>query len=321
VLNKQETPVVISEATRKKVLEAARTLGYVPSAAARALRKGACRTIGILGNAPEIFLDSLRTVGLDTEMMRALMMEALHAQVHVLLLTGVVEDDHSYNNQLAEIGMVDGLVVYNRDLSAGGWFLDAIQNSGRPLVYLMEYPQEPAVCYFAPDDVQGGRLAAEMLLAAGHKRIGFLTENIYPGIFGRRRAGWAEALRQAGIMPADAWVLTQQTQLDARIVQSERLTALVCANQWLAFNFRAKTAKASGLAVPDDISLVAVTCESPNSRHSADLARAYSPLTDIVAAGTKALIELVSGKELAEQRHLFPFIEQPGVSVKALVES
>jgi LacI family transcriptional regulator len=314
VLNNRETPVAISEDTRRKVVEVARAVGYVPSAAGRALRKGLTRTIGVLGNSPEIFLASVRIEGLDTEMMRALMSEAVREHFHVLLLTGVSSGGASYNTQIAELGMVDGIIVYNRDLSAGDDYMEAVRNAGKPVVYLLEYPEHGDACFCAPDDVQGGRLAAEKLLETGHSRIGFLQQAGYPGIFGRRRAGWAQALRKAGIVPEDTWTLDLGS-ITPDVWKRERLTALVCANQWQAHRFQTRIAATLGVSVPKDVSVVPITCEPASAPSAHNLARVSTPIGPMVSRGMAMLLNLMAETAVAEPRCVFPFSFEPGPSI------
>src|SRR5512135_3641416 len=104
VLNKADTPVAISEATKARVLEVARRVGYVPSAAARALRRGSTRTIGVLSDSPADFLRAVGQGAFAAEMMRGLMTAALCERLHLLLLTGMAEESGTYNSRVAELG-------------------------------------------------------------------------------------------------------------------------------------------------------------------------------------------------------------------------
>lgn len=315
VLNDQQTSVPISEGTRLKVLQAARELGYVPSAAARALRRGSTRTIGVLGDSPEDFLRAVDAERFGAEMLRALMQSALRERIHLLLLTGTSERAGSYNTRMAELGMVDGLLVYNRDLSRGRAYMDAVTGSGKPLVYLLEYPESGDACVCAPDDVQGGRLAAEKLLQAGHRRIGFLSESsYYPGVFNRRRAGWAEALRAAGADPEPSWTISLSS-LNPEEFKRARLTALVCPNDMIANAFRTRVAPSLGLSVPGDIAMVtfAYDCSLPGPKVSTPMAYVTTPLAPIVACAVTMLTTLISGQPVSERRFHPPFRFVPGV--------
>src|SRR5262249_38697261 len=76
-----------------------------------------------------------------------------------------------------------------------------------PVVYAMAQSADPADCSLAPDDVGGGRLAIEHLLATGRTRIGHITG---PARFlaARLRAeGASGALADAGLELAGSRVL------------------------------------------------------------------------------------------------------------------
>ncbi|RMD83916.1 MAG: LacI family transcriptional regulator, partial [Lentisphaerae bacterium] len=87
VLNSKKGRVPISEATIRRVQEAAEKLGYVPSATARALRTGRLRSIGVLGADPNAYLEMERG-GFMTEIFAGITAAAIRHGYHVSLLTG-----------------------------------------------------------------------------------------------------------------------------------------------------------------------------------------------------------------------------------------
>lgn len=315
VLNNADTLVAISEATRTKVLEAAKRIGYVPSAAARALRIGSTRAIGVLGDSPQELLQAVGQKGFNVELMRGLLTQAVDERLHLLLLTGMPNDVGAYNSRVAELGMADGLLVVNRDLARGGSCIEAIERLDKPLVYVLEYPEGKDVHVCAPDDAQGGRLATEKLLEAGHRRIGFLTEpNYYPGVFGRRRAGWETALLSAGVTPEPGWVIGHSS-VERVDIEAEGLTAVVSPNDWMANTLRARITKELGLSVPEDISIVTFAYDVAGTNESPVLASVTTSLAPIVSRGVSMLSALIAGASLAERRFAPEFEYVPGQSV------
>jgi LacI family transcriptional regulator len=135
VLNKSQVTVPISEHTRTRVETAASELGYRPSAAARALRTGQTRTFGVLGNSPQAFWLWSEGNDFTSEMMRGMMQAAIEHSYHLTLLTGQTAAD-----RMPDFGMVDGILVLNRDLSETPHIAETLAGSGKPVLYLLDYP-------------------------------------------------------------------------------------------------------------------------------------------------------------------------------------
>lgn len=228
VLNQSASRIAISPRTAAKVRGAADRLGYVPHAAARMLRTGRSRTLGVLGAHPAFFASRGSFVG---EIMHGLMQGGVEAGYHVTLLTGW-EHLAEGNDFHADLGSADGLLVLNRDLYQHPAHLEALRRCRLPTVFALEYPDDPDAFWTAPDDEQGGRLAVEALAAAGHRRIAFVRSAIYPGIFGRRQRGWRTGLAQAGLEPGP--ILHLDRAEDALGLVDAGATAYVCANETIA---------------------------------------------------------------------------------------
>ena len=101
----------------------------------------------------------------------------------------------------ARLDRVDGLLVISLPLYDDE--VTALERDHLPVVMVdIGHPRVPHV---VTDDVRGGELAAEHLIARGHRRIGFVGD-LPPSPFGftsseHRREGFRRALRRAGIEP------------------------------------------------------------------------------------------------------------------------
>ena len=217
---------------------------------------------------------------------------------HLTLLTG---EGGGAAARMPDLGMVDGLLVFNRDLSATPGWVEALEGSGRPVVFLLDYPEDRPCHALAPDDEALARLATDKLLASGHRRIGFVRTAAWEGIFGRRQRGWRSALRQAGVEAPAAWCLGPD---DAAAVREYGLSALVCANGVLARALRS--------AVPRETALLAIVHADAGGRPPADLAGVTFPLAEIAAAGTHRLIRLVGGEDIEPRKELYAPRYTPG---------
>src|SRR5919107_3942796 len=190
----------VSEDTRRRVLEAIATLDYQPSAVARALSTGRANAIGVV--APFFTQPSVieRLHGVS---------RTLADEGYQLILHDVERPDQRRDlfRSLAARGRIDGLLAIS--LAPTEREARRMQRAGVPVVLLDRgHPTLPCITI---DDVEGGRMAAEHLLALGHRRIGFLGDE-EANLFGfdssaRRREGFEAALAAAGVQPSPDWVL------------------------------------------------------------------------------------------------------------------
>jgi LacI family transcriptional regulator len=116
------------------------------------------------------------------------------------------------------------------------------------------------------NDRTGGRLAAEHLVALGHRRIAFLTSSHLEARETRaRHTGYRSVLRAAGIEagPAISWepdtenvrIARRQMPLERLLTGPERHTAVFCTNDLQAIALL-EFADRHGLRVPEDFSVV-----------------------------------------------------------------
>jgi DNA-binding LacI/PurR family transcriptional regulator len=181
------SPAVRDE-TRRRVLDAIARLGYAPNATARALSTGRTRAIGVL--APFFTRPSV------IERLRGVSRELARAGYQLVLF------DSEWLHALPDGGL-DGLLAIS--LCPGESDLERLAAGDVPVV-LVDHPHQHLPAVFT-DDVAGGRLATEHLLALGHERIAFVGDGD-TGASALRRTGYERALAAAGISHDPALVRT-----------------------------------------------------------------------------------------------------------------
>lgn len=322
VLNRSEVSVPISNKTRERVLLAARESGYAPSAAARALRSGSTKTLGVIGTSPEFFQigiwRSSTHASFVGEILSGLLDAAIGRGYNLTLLTGSEARSGSEMELLASFGLSDGLLVLNRDLGAEDICASALRLYGKPLVYLLDYREGDAFVS-APDDFEGGRLATQELLRRGHRSIGFVRAPGFDDIMQRRQRGWASVLEENGIRPIP--VVEDVATLAPGDIQSLGCTAALCANRPCASQFAALCASA-GIPIPGRMEIIGFFHTSGSlseaiahhETETEEFGEVLCPLADIVSAGVNLLIELVEGRRPATARILFPYTIRHGAS-------
>jgi DNA-binding LacI/PurR family transcriptional regulator len=252
VLN--EVPVVRTE-VRDRVRRSIGELGYRPSSTARSLSLGRSQALGVV--AP--FLTSPSVV----ERLRGVV-QRVSERGYDLMLFGVETPEQRLDafGRLAGLAHVDGLLVISLPMHDDE--LDAVRRGELPVVTLDV--AHPGIPHVAIDDVRGGELATEHLLAKGHRRIGFVGD-LPSSPFGftsseRRRAGYRAALSRAGLRPDAALERFGPHDRDAARALGESLlagpdrpSAVFAASDTQAAGVL-EAARALGLGVPDDVAVM-----------------------------------------------------------------
>ena len=175
--------------TRARVVEAAERLAFSPNALARGLLAGRTGTVGLL------------TSDLDGRFSIPILMGAEDAfgadRTSVFLCDArgdAIREQHHVSALLSR--RVDGLIVV-------GARPDPRPSLGRglpvPVVYAYAPSQDPEDLSLVTDNVGGGRLAVEHLVARGRRRIAHITGDVTYGVTNDRVVGATAALEEAGL--------------------------------------------------------------------------------------------------------------------------
>ncbi|HEY5835172.1 LacI family DNA-binding transcriptional regulator [Streptomyces sp.] len=253
------TDMRISEASRARVQEAARALGYRPNVTARSLRTRTTQTIGLVS-------DAVTTTPFAGEAIRGAL-EAAAVHDHLLFITetaGAEAAESTLVNALLD-RQVDAVVLasmYTR------YITPPRELHGRRVVLLNCLAPGFAAPSVVPDETEAGRAAARLLTERGHRTgiwaIGghyALPSNPEGNFAGNERMrGLQEVLREArasldGVVECE-WNAEDGYRETSRLLASgERPRALVCSTDRLSFGAYQALAEA-GLSVPGDVSVV-----------------------------------------------------------------
>jgi DNA-binding LacI/PurR family transcriptional regulator len=165
--NAYNRPDLLSDETRRRVLEAAGELGYAgPDPAARRLRTGRAGAIGL------VFTDHLGFAFSDpvsTQFLSGLAEGLAGSQAGLLVIPSSPSDDAA---TVVRQAAVDGFIVYST--SAGDPRLEAATNRGLPLV-VVDQPHGVAAPFVGIDDRTAARSAAEHVRRLGHEQVAVLS--------------------------------------------------------------------------------------------------------------------------------------------------
>ncbi len=249
------SPDKVNVETRQKVMDAIDTLGFVPKAEARARALRQTGRIGVITpffSAPS-FVQRLRGIA-----------AALTQENYNLVIYTVESAAHldSYIASLPLTGNLDGIIIISLPISDDNVL--RLTSHNIPTV-LIEYPHQ-TISSVEIDDIAGGRMAAEYLIARGHRRIAFLGDTDLPEYaihpISLRLQGFRQGLQHAGLPLPDEFVRSAPyTQEQTRQVAFELLnmpnppTAIFAATDFQAIGVL-KSARQLKIQVPEQLAVV-----------------------------------------------------------------
>lgn len=285
--------IALPAETVARIEAAASALGYHPNVAARRLSLGSSESLGfVLSDIAHPFFSAIASAA-EAECAR------LGYSLLVFSSRNIIENEIAHLRRI-ESAQVDGILFMTNHPSASE--IAETINRVRNVVLLDEDAPDAEAPRIYARNREGGRLATEHLLAAGHRRIAFVggQEGLISSY--ERMAGYREALEARGIPVDPALVLLAGYESEAGEVSFAALdlldeppTAIFAAADMVALGIL-RSARGAGLSVPEDLSLVGFD-DIPN----ADVVG--PPLTTIrqsaeafAVRGVQMLVSLLNGE-------------------------
>lgn len=241
---------VVKESTRTRVIQAMQELGYRPNGAARALKFGRYRSIGVI-------MFSLSSYG-NMRTLDAIAGEASSAGYSLNLIPLRTATRSSVSGAFARLNeeAVDGIIIVIEAHRLAESDLDL--PVGLPIVVVdsddrYHYPVVDT------DQAQGARLATEHLLDLGHRTVWHVAgpEESYSA--DRRRASWERTLRSRGAEVPDVlagdWSAASGHRAGVELAARPDVTAIFAANDQMALGVLHALHEA-GRRIPEDVSVV-----------------------------------------------------------------
>lgn len=247
----------VSEATRSRVLDAARTLGWTPNGAARRLAGARSETIGLV-----LVAQTARTLGISSYFMEFIggIERTLFEHGYGLLLQVVpdVPAELAVYTRWAGAGRVDGVVLM--DLRRDDPRVQLVESLGLPAMVAGPPEASGSLGCVWTDDGKAMEEAVQYLVALGHRRIARIGGT--PGLshVEIRNEAFARAAERAGVSATtrDAnFDLEDGSQATRSLLSApDRPTALLFDDSYIAVA-SLPIASELGLRVPDDVSILA----------------------------------------------------------------
>jgi DNA-binding LacI/PurR family transcriptional regulator len=282
----------VTTATRQRVREAMDVLDFHPNRAARALSRQRSGAIAVI--VPFVTQPS------SVERLRGVL-SVIDDSPFEIVLYGVDfnERRHQRLSRIFRPNVADGLLVVSLRLLPDE--IRRLEDAVIPTVVIDAGVESlPSVVV---DDVAGGHLAAEHLLALGHRRIAYIGDAVEPR-FGwtsstRRLRGLADALAAADLSLSDELVRDGPHGRDVAVGLATELltlrprpTAIFAHSDTQALG-ALEAAATLGLGVPDDVSVIGF--DDIESARYAGLTTVRQPLFESGRLGASMLLDALGG--------------------------
>jgi LacI family transcriptional regulator len=283
----------VSDGARRRVRQAAITIGYRPNVVARSLVSGATRTIGVVVGDIEnpFFAGAARGIA-----------DVLERDGYTLLLANSDEDLDRERRAVEALHarQVDGLAVVPSSGDDGA-HLAAILREGRPVVLLDRPIAGLDVDAVLVDNRAGAARAVRHLASLGHRRVGLVGDS--PGITStaERIDGYRAALSVAGAPADDGLVSLGGSTIDEghrsalRLLERpDRPSALFTVNNFMTAG-ALRAVRDLGLRMPDDIALVGFDDLDWTTLVDPPITVIAQPVAELGRAVAERLLERLAG--------------------------
>lgn len=276
----------ISDETRRKVMEAAKALGYRPNAIARSLNVGRSRMIAVvIGYMENQFYPAL----LDR------LAQRLQSRAYRLLLF-TSKPDGDCDELFAEIlaYKVDGIILASTLLSSE--LAEECKSANIPVVLVNRTTDSANISSVTADNRDGARCVADFLLAGGHRRFGFIAGIASSSTNQDRKNAFLERLNEAGItdvIHAEGHYSQEGAQKAARELLGLRTQpdAIFCANDHMALAVMDVARYEFGLDIPGAISIVGYDDVGAAAWPSYNLTTVQQPVDAMAQAAVDSLMQ------------------------------
>ncbi|MEU6741966.1 LacI family DNA-binding transcriptional regulator [Streptosporangium sandarakinum] len=310
----------VSPELRERVLAAAEKLGYRANALARSMSTGVSHTLGVIvadiGNP--FFAGMMRGIS-DASRARGFDTLVLSTYEHL-------EEEVAAANVLID-KRVDGVILASAAVGRGDVaHIRAALDRGIPVVLVDRAVTSIDLDAVVIDNRDAARQAVETLIAAGHRRIGFVwgppmaeppatrrallaaaSRNLWTD--GERLRGYLDALDDARI-PFDPDLVMMGRKIEEQATREvarmlalpDRVTALFC-TETEAVTGALRALRTSGLSCPRDISLIGFDDSAWAAVMEPPLTMIEQPVHQLGAKAAEVLLDIVGGAEPRREMH------------------
>ncbi|MEP2948242.1 MAG: LacI family DNA-binding transcriptional regulator [Lentilitoribacter sp.] len=281
----------------EKVRKAADELGYRPNVLARSLITGNSKIIGLV----VAYFDNQFYPEAVEKLSKSLQVEGYH----VLVFMASNGDDIDKLMQDLLDYQVEGIVLASVAVSSN--LAERCDAAGVPVVLFNRHQDDDRFSSVTSNNYDGGRKAAEFLIAGGHKRIAHIAGWEGASTQRDREAGFRSMLKEKGVelfaretgnfqfdetQEATRLMFNKDVIPDAVFVTNDHMA--IAAMECLRYEFK--------LSIPDDVSIIGYDDVEIASWPSYSLTTIRQPANRMVDETVKTLMKRIRGEDITPHK-------------------
>jgi LacI family transcriptional regulator len=304
----------VAAKTRERVIRTARDMGYVPSRAARQLRRQRADTIGyvIPGHAPS-FTDPF-----SIEFIAGLGDAVTSHNLDLLISTAPPDSDaeHHIYTRWAHSRQVDGIILSRLRLK--DWRVKFLAQNNFPFVAHGHTQLRLDFPYIEMDSRTGFVQLVKHLAAQGHRRIAYIGAPAKFTLQTERCEGYRKGLTEAGIAIDETLIVEGDLTRSGGYQTAQQLlalparpTALIGVNDLTAIGAM-RAARELGLIVGRDFAIAGYDGTEDSEHTDPPLTTLKQPIYDTAQRLVAMLLQCIAGEPITESH----IILQPELIVR-----
>ncbi|MDX5626986.1 MULTISPECIES: LacI family DNA-binding transcriptional regulator [unclassified Brenneria] len=210
----------VAPATRERIVEAAKRLGYQPNLTARRLKMGKTDAVALAyPSRPRVLNNST-----FLEMIGWISIELAKFGIDLLLIPDEPNETHQSLTRLVQTRRVDALLVAHT--RPDDHRLKYLQAQNFPFLALGRSNLSQPYAWFDFDNYAGSVMAVERLVELGHQRIAFLSTNAQLAYVEQRLQGYSDTLARCLLPQPENYIQKAEPNRPGGYYATQRLLAL-----------------------------------------------------------------------------------------------
>lgn len=299
----------VAEATRDRVLSAARKLRYFPSAVAQSMRGQRINNLGVVMISPDARLQgNTYMCGVLDGVLAVANTEGQNTTLFTgRRWTGATESLPTFCD-----GRTDGLIILSP--TPGSDIVPALLEVGLPFVIVNGHSDDLRVSSVDVNHIEPTLELVGHVFALGHRRVAFLPGRAESRSTIARHAGYRVALAAAGV-PYDAELVPpggydansgyERTKYLFSLPINQRPTALCCGNDNIAIG-ALRALHEIGIRVPEDVSVTGFDDAPEVAATDPPLTTVRQPLEEMGRRAARLLLDTIEAGHPLGVKEILP---------------
>ncbi len=291
----RDSPLV-ADATRERIKEHARTIGYIYNRRAASLRTSRSGIVGVVVHdiMNPFFAEILRSIESELDRSRQTFLLSNHYDQ--------LEKQRTFIDTLLQLG-ADG-VIMSPAIGTPSADIQLAEANGLPAVLIARSVEDADVPVFRGDDAYGIGLATNHLISLGHRRIAMIGGTDQTSTGRDRYRGYVMAMEAAGLPVETRWRIpgprTKQAGFEASqqfLALKDKPTAAVCWNDLVAIGLMNGIARA-GLVPGVDVSVTGYDDLEEAAIATPALTTVWNGQREVGRRAARTLLDRLNGVEV-----------------------